>query len=189
MTGLRICSYFLGISIILKRDGIFLSQQAYTERLITTSGMSECKPAKYPLPLHIPLNGKRVTLSEDQISQMHDKPYSSIVGGLIYLATRTRPNISTATSMLGKFQNESELSQWKMLQHLVRYLKDTADYGTFLLSGKSNEINFYAWIDSDWAHDEQHKRSCSGFVLTVNRGPITWSSKLQTDTVQSSTAA
>ena len=189
VTDLGLCSYFFGISIIRKPDGIFLSQKAYTEKLIEAAGMTNCKPAKSPLPLHHPLYAKRETVTETARAKMDYKPFRSLLGGLLYLSTRTRPDVTTATSMLAKVQNDPGISQWKMLQHLVRYLKGTSDYGIFLPSGKNGQVNFEAWSDSDWARDEQQRRSRTGFILTVNGGPIIWRSKLQTATAQSSTEA
>ena len=149
VTELGLCSYFLEISIIRKPGGIFLSQKAYTKKLIEAAGMTNCKSAKSPL-LHHPLYAKRETLTETALAKMDDKPFLSLLGGLLYLSTRTRPDVTTVTSMLAKFQNDPGISQWKMLQYLFRYLKGTSDYGIFLPNGKNGQVNFEAWSDSDW---------------------------------------
>ena len=90
--------------------------------------------------------------------------------------------------MLGKFQDEPAPEHWRMLQHLIRYLKATIDFGIFIPPG-SGDIKFEAWTDSDWARDKTKRRSRTGYCLTINGGPIVWCSKLQKSTAQSSTEA
>lgn len=65
--------------------------------------MSERMTAKTSLPLsHPPCAAKKLIL-ESERAFMNAKSYKSILGRLLYLAARTRPIISTATAMLGKF--------------------------------------------------------------------------------------
>ena len=42
-------SYFLGMSVIQNDQGTWLGQPAFTERLLTRMGMSDCKPVKTPV--------------------------------------------------------------------------------------------------------------------------------------------
>lgn len=74
-----------------------------------------------------------------------------------------------------------------MIQHLTWYLKDTADYGKLLPSGKNGQVFFEAWSDLDWSNDERKLRYRTGFIPTVNGGPIIWSSRLQMAPAQSLT--
>lgn len=151
--------------------------------------MNDYKPIKSPLPLNHPLYGKRNPLMEEARSQICNQLYRYLLGRLLYLATRTRLDTSTETSMLGKFQNYPDIPQWKMLQNLVRYFKGTSDYLIFSPSRKNGKVDIESWADSDWARYEEQRCSRSGFVSTVNRRPIIGSSKLQTATTQSSTKA
>lgn len=107
---------------------------------------------------------------------------------LLYLSTRTRTDISTAVSLLGKFQADPGPVQWKYLQHLLRYLIQTPEYG-LLYPTKNVRPTLEAYSDADWARDENKRCSRSGYVLLVNSAPVIWSSKLQPATAQSTAAA
>lgn len=115
---------------------------------------------------------------------MEDKPFRSLLGALLYLSTRTRPDLATAVSMLGKYQSDPGPAQWKLLKQLLRYLRGTTKHGLNLPKA-SNKVKLDAWSDADWARDKGNRRSRSGYVLYVNSGPIIWSSKLHTSTALS----
>lgn len=87
------CTCFLGMNIIRKPNGIFISQNSYTERLIEAAGMFDCNPTRSPLPLHHPLYEERKPSTEVEQLKIQDKLYRSILGSLLYLSTRTRPYI------------------------------------------------------------------------------------------------
>ena len=188
VTDLGTCTYSLGINIEATKDGLFLSQSSYTQQLIQKAHMEMAKPTKAPLPLGHPLYDELNTLSDDEKLQMVNVPYHELVGGLIYLATRTRPDISTAVSMLGKFVSNPAPKNWKALKCTMRYLVGTKNYGIKIVKAKDN-INLMSWCDADWARDKSNRRSRSGYILKLNDSPIVWSSKLQTATALSSSEA
>ena len=45
--------------------------------------------------------------------QMESIPYTSVVGSLMYLQTCTRPDISFAVGMLGRYQSNPGIDYWK----------------------------------------------------------------------------
>ena len=90
--------------------------------------------------------------------------------------------------MLGKFQADPGPTQWKYLQHLVRYLIATPEHGLYLKADQGR-ATLQAYSDADWAREEEKRRSRSGYVLYINSSPIIWSSKLQTATAQSTAEA
>lgn len=44
---------------------------------------------------------------------------------------------------------------------------------------KREEIELYAYCDSDFSGDTQHWKSTSGYVTMFAGGPVTWSSRKQ----------
>jgi len=52
-------------------------------------------------------------------------PYASVVGSLMYVQTCTRPNISFAICMLGRYYSNLGLDHWKATKKVLRYLKGT----------------------------------------------------------------
>ena len=77
-----------------------------------------------------PLYEDLTDLSEEEEKEMKNVPFRKVLGALLYLCTRTRPDISTAVSMLSKFQSKPSMQRYsKMLKHVVRYLLGTEHYG------------------------------------------------------------
>lgn len=188
VTDLGRCSHFLGIKVDFRQDGVFLSQSAYVQKIVEAANMSSAKPSKYPLPIGHPLYEKVVDLTETEATEMESIPFRKVLGALLFLSTRTRPDISTAVSMIAKFQSKPAIKHWKMVKNVVRYLIGTADYG-ILLPKWSKDVEVLCWTDADWARDLSNRRSRTGFLVTVNGGPVIWTSKLQSCTAQSTAEA
>lgn len=188
VTDLGECSYFLGVKIERTVKGLFLSQKAYTERVIDLAGMAKAKPGKTPLPLSHCLYEVRISPTADEITFMRDKLYRTVLGCLTYLSTRTRPNITTAVSLLGEFQEEPATRHWRNLQHVLRYLTGTSGYG-LLYKGVRERPDLGADSDADWARDLSKRRSRTGYALYINQSPVAWSSKLQLATAKSTAEA
>lgn len=188
VTDIGPCSHFLGIKIDRRDDGLFLSQGAYTRRVLDMAKMADCKPTGTPLPLAHPLYREQAASTPSQRQEMSTVPYRQVLGSLIYLSTRTRPDIATAVSMLGKFQADPVSSDWKALKHLLRYLKGSLDYG-ILFPYQSDSHGLEAWSDADWARDESARRSRSGVFVAYSGCPIIWMSKMQTATATSTAEA
>ena len=54
--------------------------------------------------------------------------YASVVGSLMYAQICTRPYISFAVGMLGKYQSNPRLDHWKAAKKVLRYLQGTKEY-------------------------------------------------------------
>ena len=131
-TNLGPCTHFLGIAVDRSDKGIFLSQKPFTDNLIEFAGLKTAKPTPTPLPLSHCLYEKTEEPTSEDSDEMRNVPYRSVLGSLLYLATRSLPDIATAVSMLAKFQEKPLPRHWKAMKHLVRYLKGTTYYGLLL---------------------------------------------------------
>lgn len=187
VTDLGACTYFIGMKVDRTEQGIFLSQRPFAEKIVELSGMSKAKPTDAPLTLSHPLYKEKRDLSKDEVAAMKNVPYRQVLGSLLFLATRTRPDLSTAVSMLGKYQQAPMVEHWKSMKSVIRYLIGTMSYGLFLPAGQ--EALLEAWSDADWARDHHKRRSRSGYLVTVAGGPVVWASRLQSLTAQSTTEA
>lgn len=187
-TDLGPCCHFLGIAVDRSDNGIFLSQRPFTERIVELAGLTNAKPTPTPLLLSHPLYEKEDPLTDVDEAEMRHVPYRPVLGSLLYLATRTRPDIATAVSMLAKFQEAPAVRHWKAMKHVVRYLKGTPKMG-ILLPKQGDVPKLQVWSDADWARDQSKRRSRTGAVITINYGPIGWTSKLQTSVATSTAEA
>ncbi|XP_074305459.1 secreted RxLR effector protein 161-like [Silene latifolia] len=65
-------------------------------------------------------------------------PYASMVGSLNYVQTCTRPDISFAVGMLGRYQSNSGMDHWKAAKKILRCVdsrKSTFGYLFILAEG------------------------------------------------------
>lgn len=94
----------------------------------------------------------------------------------MYLMLKSRPDLAYALQDVGRFLNDYGQTHWQAVKHFNRYLKRTLDYG---LSFSGNDLVLTAIIDSDYAADEDERRSVSGYVIKLGSCTITWSSRKQ----------
>ena len=65
--------------------------------------------------------------------QMEAILYASVVGSLMYAQICTRPDISFAVGMLGRYQSSPGLDHWKAAKKILRYLQRTKKIHVYLL--------------------------------------------------------
>ena len=100
-------SYVIGISISRKRShGLLgLSQKAYIEKILERFNMNNCSAGVVPIQKGDKFSLMQCPKNDVEHKQMESIPYASVVGSLIYLQTCTRPDISFAVGMLGRYCN------------------------------------------------------------------------------------
>lgn len=81
--------------------------------------MVDAKPTKSPLPMSHHLYNKVIDLSDDDIGKIDGIPFRKVLSALLYLSTRIRPDITTAGSMIAKFQWKATMVPWNMVKHVV----------------------------------------------------------------------
>ena len=168
----------LGISV--QREGatgrIHLSQKKYVEDLIEKFDMEQAKAVSTPIEPNLKITKEASPSTEEERPEMRNRPYRELIGGLIYLANATRPDISFAASTLSRFCADPGNDHWLIAKRVLRYLKATSHYG---ITYVKDEERLRAYSDSDWAGDIDDRKSCTGNVLTLATGPISWKSKKQ----------
>ena len=123
----------------------------------------------------------------DEIDYMKRKPYRELVGSLLYLSNTTRPDIYFAVGMLSRFMENPGTKHWHAAGHVLRYLRYTSTMGITYKSNMPLQITTYS--DADFAGDPDTRKSTSGYVLQFLGGAISWRSKKQTITAQSTVEA
>lgn len=95
-------SYFLGVKVVQnKQNGsIWIGQPLYTEAVLKkfTCNMDQAKAAKTPVN-----TSQKLIQTTEEDDTMDKRLYQSAVGSLLYLSTRTRPDIAFAVSNVAKF--------------------------------------------------------------------------------------
>ena len=113
-------------------------------------------------------------------------PYREAVGSLIFAAIVTRPDIAYAVGVESRFLDKHEDSHWNAVKRIIRYLKNTIDYGIFYSKAQGSEI-IEGYSDSDFANDVNTRRSTTGYVFKMSDGSVTWNSQRQSTVTLSTT--
>ncbi|GJX20597.1 putative ribonuclease H-like domain-containing protein [Tanacetum coccineum] len=79
-------TFFLGLQVKQKEDGIFISQDKYVTEILKKFGFSDVKTASTPMETHKPL------LKDADGEDIDEHMYRSMIGSLMYL-TSSRPDI------------------------------------------------------------------------------------------------
>jgi Reverse transcriptase (RNA-dependent DNA polymerase)/Integrase core domain len=193
ITDLGDCEWLLGMEVRRDRTQgtLTISQQAYTERVLTQFDLLECKTQPLPLPHRGELERPKDGSDPQPLSDRDKTLYQSIVGSLIYAAALTRMDLMHATAILAKYSAKPMHHHLQAAKHALRYLAGTRDLGlTFRRSNrKLSNLNPAVYPDASWISDVENGRSHSGVITLLNGNPIHWWSKQQSMVALSSTEA
>ena len=106
--------------------------------------------------------------------KMESIPYAFFVGSLMYLQTCTRPDISFAVGMLGRYQSNPGIDHWKAAKKVMRYIQGTKDY--MLTFRRSDQLEVIGYLDSDFAGCVDSRKSTFGYLFLLGEGAISWKS-------------
>lgn len=171
-------SQFLGVRFIRDREGAWLSQSQYIATVLQKFGLSDCKSVA--TPMCISLGDSEHSESIDQTS------YQEMIGTLLFLSTRTRPDISSTVGILSRFASDPRRIHEVAVKRVIRYLQGTRDFALWMGVGDEKLV---AYTDADWAGDEADRKSTTGTLLKLGDCSVAWNSSKQNCVALSSTEA
>lgn len=178
---------FLGIEITrcLSKGTIFLHQTKFTERLLSKFDITHDTPLDTPMITH---EATTKRFKPDHLSESFpdNTRYREAIGGLMYLANGTRPDILFAVNVLSRKQSEPTNSDWLAVRRIFRYLLGTLNYG-LLYSGRFDSLHCY--VDASLGTNDPNARSTSGYALYLFGDLIGWRTKKQVHVALSSAEA
>ncbi len=130
--------------MIQEAGGIWFGQPVYTAQLLKAFGMTECKPVATPSDKDTSL--LKAKEGDECIDQ---NEYQAAVGGLLYLSTKTRPDISFAVGNVARFCSHPTQVHWTPIKRIMRYLRGTQDLGIQFI-GDHEQQKCVGYSDSDW---------------------------------------
>lgn len=174
--------YFLGLHLDRPnpRGQIIVSQRQYVKRLAERHGLTDAKPTLLPMS---PGSGPQE--AGTRLDQAGVERYQGLIGGLLYLATCTRPDVSYSVGKLARYAARPTEEHEAAALRVLRYLKGTARWG-LKYAGPQRLIGY---CDADYAGDVDSRRSTSGYAFLLHGAAVSWSSKLQTTVAMSTTEA
>ena len=173
-------SYVIGIEIFRDRKNgtLGLSQTAYINKILERFRMERCKANVVPIQKGDIFYEKSQCPKNDlEKEEMKDITYASIVGSLMYAQTCTRPDISFAVGMLGRYQSNPGMVHWLAAKKVMRYLQGTKNH--MLVYHRSDKLEIQGYSDSDYASCRDTRKSTNGYLFMLASGAISWKSAKQ----------
>ena len=173
---------FLGVMFSRKSSEAWLSQSHYISKVLRNFGMSSCKPVTTPMR-----EGSLKELSEIKSKEVDRLRYQELLGCLLFISTRTRPDISASISILCRYAANACEIHWIALKRVLIYLQGTITYA--LRISAVDDQTLVAYCDADWAGDRSDRKSTTGVLLRLGSSSLTWKSMKQTSVALSTTEA
>ncbi|GKC07378.1 hypothetical protein Tco_0998988, partial [Tanacetum coccineum] len=137
-------TFFLGLQVLQKNDGIFISQDKCVGDILKKFGYTDVRTAKTPIDKKNPWGkdgpGKDVDLHL----------YRSMIGSLMYL-TASRPDIMFVVCVCARHQVTPKECHLHAVKRIFRYLKGQPLLG--LWYPKESPFDLVAYSDSDYDGD------------------------------------
>ena len=177
---------FCGFELKLKEDGLRLTQEGYLQTMLERRGVEGSE--NQPLP-------KIQEEDEAEVFEVDDlRKIQALVGEVLvlWMPTRTRPDISFAVGALGRMLHKRPRYAWTLGQHLLRYLNGTKEQGLWYRRCKEgdlgdadqlqrpravNRIDVYSDISYGAGHESY--RSIQGIGVEHGGNLVVWESSRQ----------
>ncbi|GKB81157.1 putative ribonuclease H-like domain-containing protein [Tanacetum coccineum] len=185
MSSIGELTFFLGMQVKQKEDGIFISQDKYVNEILTKFGFSDVKTASAPMETHKPLL-KDADGEDADGEDVDEHLYISMIGSLMYL-TSSRPDIMFAVCACARFQVNPKSSHLYAVKRIFRYLKGQPKLG--LWYPKDSPFDLVAYTDSDYAGASLNRKSIIGGCQFLVYRLISWQCKKQIVVANSTTEA
>ena len=170
MSDLGQLTYYLGIEVLHRKNGIILRQERYAMKIIEEAGMSNCNPVLIPMAAGLEL------CKAQEEKCITERDYRRMIGCLRYIV-HTRPDLSYCVGVLSRYLQQPRESHGNALKQVLRYLKGTMSHGLYLKRGFKSGLVGYS--DSSHSADLDDGKSTAGHIFYLHQCPITWCSQKQ----------
>nr|GEU47523.1 putative ribonuclease H-like domain-containing protein [Tanacetum cinerariifolium] len=180
MSSMGELTFFLGLQVKQKEDGIFISQDKYVADILRNFGLIDGKSASTLIDTEKPL------LKDPDGEDVDVYTYRSMIGSLMYL-TSSRPDIMFAVCACACFHVTPKALHLHEVKKIFRYLKGKPHLG--LWYSKDSPFDLVAYSDSDYAGASLDRKSTTGGCQFLGCRLISWKCKKKTVMATSSTEA
>nr|GEY32826.1 uncharacterized mitochondrial protein AtMg00810-like [Tanacetum cinerariifolium] len=178
MSSMGELTFFLGLQVKQKQDGIFTSQDKYVAEILKKFGFSEVNTASKPMETSKPL------LKDEDRQEVDVHVYRSMIGSFMYLIS-SRPDIMFVVCV--RQQVSPKVSHFQAVKRIFRYLKGQPKLR--LWYPKDSPFELDAYTDSDYAGSSLDKKSTTGGCQFLSCRLISYQCKKQTVIANSTTEA
>ncbi|GJV32524.1 putative ribonuclease H-like domain-containing protein [Tanacetum coccineum] len=180
MSAMGELTFFLGLQVQQRPDGIFISQDKYVQEILKKFDLECVRTATTPYEAPKPKS------KNEPDSPVNVHLYRSMIGSLMYL-TASRPDIMFAVSACSRNQVTPTTSNLEAVKKIFKYLKGQPKLG--LWYPRESPFVLEAYSDSDYAGANKDRKSTTGGCQFLGRRLISWQCKKQTIVATSSTEA
>jgi len=107
------------------------------------------------------------------------KSFQQEVGSLLYLATKTRPDIAFAVGNCARYMSKPDKTHFAALDRIWGYLLRYPDLGLFFRFNQET-LALVGYCNTDWANCLINRKSITSYCFFFGRGNIiSWNSALQ----------
>ena len=163
-------TFFLGLQVKQRKEGIFISQEKYAQNIVKKFGLDPKKHASTPMSSSTKLN---IDSSGVEVSPTL---YRSIIGSLLYLTT-SRPDIAFSVGVCARYKAAPKESHLTVVKRIIRYVNGTPDYG--LWYSKDSNACLAGYSDADWAGSVDDKKRTSDGCFYLGNNLVSWMRKKQ----------
>nr|GEU59244.1 hypothetical protein [Tanacetum cinerariifolium] len=153
MSSMEELTFFLGLQVKQKKDGIFITQDKYLAEIFRKFRLTDGKSARTPIDTKKPL------LKDPNGEDVDVHTYRSMIGSLMYL-TSSRLEIMFAICTCARFQVTPKASHLHAVKRIFRYLKGKPHLG--LWYPKDSPFDLVAYSDSDYAGASLDRKPTTG---------------------------
>ncbi|GKB46356.1 uncharacterized mitochondrial protein-like protein [Tanacetum coccineum] len=180
MSSMGELTFFLGLHVQQKEDGIFISQDKYVAEILKKFNYTDVKSASTLVDLEKPL------VKDGDADDVDVHLYRSMIGSLMYL-TASRPDIMFAVCACARFQVTPKTSHLLAVKRIFRYLKGKPTLD--LWNSKDFPFEIDSYTNSDYAGATQDRKSTTGGCQFLGNRLISWQYKKQIVVATSTTEA
>lgn len=169
ITDKGLMKYCLGINVRQMNSKILINQSTAINQLLNDLDMTNCNGVPTPMCENLDLESESAEFGDRTL-------YRRIVGSLLYIALKSRPDICYAITRLCRFVSCPMTKHFEASKHIIRYLKSTVNYS---LKFVKSEANIKSYSDANWARDLINGKSISGNLVYLYGNLVFWQSKKQ----------
>nr|GEX52768.1 uncharacterized mitochondrial protein AtMg00810-like [Tanacetum cinerariifolium] len=165
MSSMDELTFFLGLQVKQKEDGIFIIHDKYVAKILKKFDFLSVNSASTPIETKKPL------VKDEEAANMEVHLYTSMIGSLMYL-TASRPDIMYAICACSRLQVTLKTSHLQAVKRIFRYLKGQLKLG--LWYPRESAFDLEAYSDSDYARANLDRKSTTGGCQFLGRRLISW---------------
>lgn len=168
---------------------VHLHQKPYESQLLTDLPPSFQKLKKQETPTITGPEFWNEDPSATRLPKSEQTDFISILHKLMFLATRTRPEIAVATSFLSTRKDGPNETDKKKLLHILGYLEAHQDYPGILIQPKNLQLSCFVDASYGCHSYTNRRRSQIGYTIAIGQSWVMSKSARTKITCDSATAA